>query len=86
MNVYNIRDKDKPDDAVFIGRPSKFGNPFVIGKHGDRDTVIMKYRKYLMQRPELIQAAKAELKGKSLICYCAPLPCHGDVLLEIANQ
>lgn len=86
MKVYNRRDKDKPDDAVFIGRPSKFGNPFVIGKNGDRETVIMKYRKYLMQRPELIQAAKTELKGKSLICYCAPLPCHGDVLLEIANQ
>jgi hypothetical protein len=72
--------------AVYIGRPSIWGNPFVIGPHGDRATVIAKYRDWLMAQPELVAQAKAELAGKDLVCYCAPLPCHGDVLLEVANS
>jgi len=27
-----------------------------------------------------------ELKGKDLVCWCSPLPCHGDILLELANK
>lgn len=74
-----------PSDAVFIGRPSKWGNPFAIGLHGTREQVIEKYREWLMARPELVAAAKQELAGKDLVCFCKPLPCHGDVLLEVAN-
>jgi hypothetical protein len=49
------------------------------------------YRGWLLARPELIKKAKRELKGKTLACWCKtknnPLaPCHGDVLLEIANS
>lgn len=68
---------------VYIGRPSKFGNPFVIGKDGDRAAVIEKFRFYLDASPELRTAAVKELSGKVLGCYCAPLPCHGDVLAEV---
>lgn len=70
---------------VYIGRPSKWGNPFVIGKNGDRAEVIEKYRWWLMHSPELIDALP-ELKGKTLGCHCAPLPCHGDILLEMAEK
>lgn len=77
--------KREPFD-VYIGRPSKFGNPFIIGKHGTRDAVIMKYRRWLERNPEIVEAAKLELKGKVLGCWCAPNKCHGDVLLEIANE
>lgn len=38
-----------------------------------------------MTHPELVELAKKELKGKDLVCWCAPKLCHGDVLLEIAN-
>lgn len=86
MKVYNVKDKNKPNDAIYIGRPSKFGNPFVIGKHGNRDQVLLKYKEWLLSNPELCESAKHELKGKDLVCYCAPLPCHGDILLQIANQ
>ena len=75
-----------PKGAVYIGRPSKWGNPFVIGKDGNRNEVVDKYRKWLMDRPELVAAAKRELFGKDLVCFCAPKTCHGDVLLEIANE
>lgn len=83
--VYN-KYKDKlPPGTVYIGRPSKWGNPFTIGKDGDRASVVEKYRAWIADQPELIQAAEKELAGKSLVCYCAPCACHGDVLLEIAN-
>ena len=86
MKVYNIKDKNKPADAVYVGRPSKFGNPFVVGKHGNREQVVTKYKNWLLSKPELCELAKSELKGKDLVCFCAPLPCHGDVLLELANK
>jgi len=84
--IYNKYHKNASHDAVYIGRPTKWGNPFAIGKDGSRAEVIAKYRTYLRQNPELIIEVKRELAGKDLICFCSPLPCHGDVLLEIANE
>ena len=71
---------------VYVGRPSKFGNPFSIGKDGTREDVIKKYREWIKTRPDLIAAAKIELRDKILACWCAPQACHADVLLEIANE
>lgn len=71
---------------VYIGRPGVWGNPFVIGKDGDRATVVAKYREWLLRQPELVARARQELKGKILGCWCSPQACHGDVLAEIANK
>lgn len=73
-------------DVVYVGRPSKWGNPFVIGVDGTRKEVIERYRAYLIGTPALLAAAKSELKGKTLSCWCKPKPCHGDVLLSVANS
>ncbi len=75
--------KREPYD-VYIGRRrgSVWGNPYVIGKDGDRETVIRKYREYLLSNPTLL-AQLPELEGKTLGCWCAPKPCHGDVLVEL---
>ena len=73
----------EPHD-VYIGRPSKWGNPFAIGRDGTRLDVIAKYREWIKSQPELI-AALPELQGKRLGCYCAPLACHGHVLAELAD-
>lgn len=83
--VYNKYDKNIPDEAVYIGRPSVWGNPFVIGKDGTRDEVIAKYQTWLLTKPKLIERARRELFGKDLICCCAPKACHGDVLMKVAN-
>ena len=77
--------KKEPFD-VYIGRPSVWGNPFVIGRDGDRDEVVAKYREWLLGQPVLVAAARADLKGKTLGCWCKPAACHGDVLLEVANS
>ena len=82
-----------PPGAVYIGRQmrflrlprSKWANPFKIGRDGTRTEVITNYRDHLLSRPELI-AALPELRGKDLACWCAPEPCHGEVLLELANS
>jgi hypothetical protein len=70
---------------IYIGRPSKWGNPFVIGRDGTRADVIAKYRRWLLTQPTLL-AALPELAGKTLGCWCAPQACHGDVLVELANK
>lgn len=82
--VLNKHRAGRQADAVYIGRGSKWGNPFVIGRDGDRATVIAKYERYLRSRHDLLRALD-ELRGKDLMCYCAPHACHGDLLLRLAN-
>jgi Domain of unknown function (DUF4326) len=83
LTVLNKRTSSK---GVYIGRPSKWGNPFVIGPDGSRNDVVRKFEEYLMSNPKLMEAAKQELKGKDLVCFCSPLSCHGDILSRIANE
>jgi hypothetical protein len=80
-----VLNKHNGSAGVYIGRPSKWGNPFEVGKDGTRAEVLEKYRAYIFENEALMQQAKQELKGKNLTCWCAPLPCHGDILMEIAN-
>ena len=87
FNVVNKRDYRGPGE--FIGRPSVLGNPFIIGRDGNRDEVIAKYRAWLWSEikkrgavyNELIRLAKADGEVV-LVCYCKPLPCHGDVIIK----
>ena len=70
--------------AMNIGRPSIAGNPYHIGRDGTRYEVIAKYRKRLLNDPALLQRIREEYATADvLLCYCPPLPCHGDVLLEL---
>ena len=70
---------------VYIGRPSKWGNPFRIGKDGNREQVINKYREWIKGQPILLSSL-LELKDKVLGCWCTPLACHGDVLIELLES
>ena len=75
--------RDKFD--LYIGRPSKWGNPFVIGKDGTRDDVIAKYRQWILTQQNLLNDLH-ELEGKRIACYCSPKACHGDVLADLFNS
>lgn len=99
LNLKSINYK-VPEGAIYIGRAipryhlqeSKWHNPFHIGAMSvihvgeklNREQSILLYEEYLERNPELLISIK-ELKGKDLICWCAPLPCHGDILLKLAN-
>jgi hypothetical protein len=77
---------------VYIGRPEKWGNPFTHRRDGttaqivvrSREEAIRRYEEWLYTQPDLMLALP-ELRGKVLGCWCAPLACHGDVLLRLAN-
>lgn len=91
--VYNKHHGDAPPNAVYIGRGSKWGNPFTHlpstkAEHvvKDRETAVAKYTEYILAKPELIQQVRKELAGKDLVCFCKPRSCHGDILLSIANN
>jgi hypothetical protein len=81
--VVNIRGGQTAEVAVC--RPGKWGNPFVIGKHGSRAEVIARHAQWIWTQPQLI-AARHELRGKTLGCWCKPLPCHGDTLAKLAEM
>ena len=91
MRVVHI---DREPYDVYIGRrnrkrgleESPFHNPFPMKNEADREKVIKKFEEYIRANPELMKKAKAELPGKVLGCYCAPKPCHGDVLIKIVQE
>ena len=66
---------------IYVGRGSPFGNPFRIGIHGSRDTVIAKFEQYLRDSPGLLSRL-GELQSKYIGCFCAPNSCHGAVVLD----
>lgn len=84
--VYNKYHNDAPPGAVYIGRPSLWGNPFTMDGETNRDHVCDKYEQYINENPQLIGEIKFHLHGKDLVCFCAPRRCHGDILLRIANE
>ena len=74
--------RNKARFDVLIDRSSIWGNPYEIGVHGTRAEVIELYRKYLNRSPELIGQLES-LRGKKLGCWCEPLACHGDVIVDL---
>ena len=74
-----------PEGAVYVGRGTKWGNPFRLGDGWTAEAAVNEYRWAIDTNgsPSMI---RAELAGKDLACWC-PLdqPCHADLLLELAN-
>ncbi len=88
-----------PPNTASVARPTKWGNPFVIGEWNTRPNgikpvqvvaedaadAVRLYRRFLSQRLRI--EARLELRGKNLACWCKPGdPCHADVLLKLANR
>jgi hypothetical protein len=79
----------KPGDIngqppIYIGRGSIWGNPYKIGPGQDRYKVIEMYFHHLVNTPELLEALPG-LVGRGLMCFCAPKPCHGDIIAAFAD-
>lgn len=80
LRILNKHKHGIPPGSIYIGRGSKWGNPFVIGRDGTREDVVEKYRNWLLHN-DLVLDVK-ELIGRDLVCFCSPKACHGDVLKE----
>jgi hypothetical protein len=86
-----------PENVVYVGRPTKWGNPYKVGdpypfveSHAcTLDDVIWLYEVDLNAKATIgnLNDFLEPLHGKDLACFC-PLdqPCHADVLLRLANQ
>lgn len=91
--VWNKRQKGIPEGAVYVGRPTKFGNPFshlAVSKAEfrveTREQAVEEYERWLIAQPELVALVRAKLRGRDLVCWCAPQRCHAEVLIKVANQ
>lgn len=78
--VYN-KHRGAPPDAVYVGRGTPWGNPFRISFAQSREQVIERFRCEVLPTLDV-----TPLIGKSLVCFCAPKPCHADLLLAKAKQ
>ena len=96
LNITETRvvNKYKESYDVYIGRGSKWGNPFthIADKKtkadfivASRDEAIESYRDWILNQPQLLNDLH-ELKGKTLGCFCKPKKCHGDILVELVNE
>ena len=83
VSVLNRRFSGVPEGAAYIGRGSRWGNPFKIGADGSRDEVIAKYAEWYSTSG--LDAFLHEIRGRNLVCWCAPQRCHGHFLLARAN-
>ena len=91
MKTRVVHCKKEPYD-VYIGRPSIWGNPFSHLSSSNarfnvntREDVIIKYKEWILKRPNLLNRLH-ELKGKILECWCKPMSCHGDVLVQLIEK
>lgn len=96
--MIEVAHKRSGKPGIYIGRPSPFGNPFRIGECGDRKTVIAKYDTWIRNelrdvrsvrlRKAIDQLVEFVQQGNDLVllCYCAPLACHGDVIKTIIEE
>ena len=83
-----------PKDAIYVGRPTKWGNPYKASDFvGSTESAVEAFRKLCESDPETIMEIQAKLKGKQLACWCGlvdssgrTIPCHADVLAEIENR
>lgn len=88
MAVMNLRSARMQEGDVQIDRTSRWGNPFRIGPDGTRADVVRKHAVWLATQMELDEVSLedlAELHGKDLYCWCAPLACHGETLETAAG-
>lgn len=83
--VLNVHHDVIPARSVNIRSPSVYANPFE-GKFLTHDEDIDAFEKWFDTNFFLKDLVKKALRGRSLVCTCAPARCHGDILLKVANQ
>lgn len=84
------------DCTIYIGRPGKglagpYGNPFLVGQHGNRGECVLKFREWFYGDSPAAQKMRERARSEigpydRLGCFCAPAACHGDVIAEYVNS
>jgi len=79
-----------PPKLVYIGRPSKWGNPFKVSKDRTAQEAVELYKEYIGNADLPI----SELWNRDLACWCGEwilgtepeIDCHGVVLMQLASK
>lgn len=90
-----------PEGVVYVGRPTRWGNPFRVGEDyqivlrdgsqraghvDDAARAVDLFAEYIEANPDLVPIVREHLAGRDLACWCpVGQPCHADVLLAVAN-
>src|SRR5690606_35695763 len=86
--IHNLRTASAAAKAaVYVGRPGRWGNPFIMQHEGQRELVIAQYRAWLWEEIQSGQVGLHELAAlhqRDLSCWCVPKACHADVLERAA--
>ena len=85
VRVVNIRTEWQVP-YIYVGRPTVWGNPWKAGEDGTREEVIARYRAWIETRQDLLRWLRRDMERlgvDALGCWCAPKPCHADVLAEL---
>ncbi len=85
VNMFDYGNKC-PAGAVRVDRCTPYGNPFKVGRDGTRKQCVAKYEPYARQKIAGGEWDVSLLWGKDLACWCAPKPCHADVLLRLVTE
>ena len=85
IRIYNLRDGKPPNDAVLVDRRTPWGNPFPMDDEADRDFVCDEFEDYAKKRLTREPDWLSPLRGKNLVCWCAPKRCHAETLRRLAN-
>jgi hypothetical protein len=81
--VNNLK-QQKIQHSIYIGRPSKWGNPFPMKKESERQNVVLRFFKYALKKEQYAKAIFDELNGKTLSCFC--INYHDDILRMRPNE
>lgn len=92
-----VVNKNNGERGYYIGRPTTLGNPYVIGRHGNREKVVNLYRNYAIDKmkdeespffKEIMKLKEQEIRTGEvrLQCFCSPQACHGDIIKEILEN
>lgn len=75
-----------PSDAVYVGRGTPWGNPYIMRQENKRHFVCDLFEEYAIERLEKEPGWLEPLRGRALVCWCAPKRCHAETLLRLANR
>jgi len=88
-NIRNYDCNNLPSHCVLVDRTTIYGNPYPITSDTNREDVIIRFKRYFDNRIKhdiKFRNAVRRFAGKTLLCWCHPLPCHADIIIDYLNS
>lgn len=91
IQMRRVKGWRKPEGAIYVGRPTRWGNPYRVGTDGSAAECVARFEQWCRQRraetPDAFAQWLAPLRGHELACWCgSDTPCHADILRRLAYE